>query len=245
MNKIRDPFIKKLLNVYYGVPVKSLKSRRLFAAEDYYSLFIETVFKNRVKEHLIFKQMTSPLAEEILLRENRRGIASLPEPLFHLQLINKEYLFLQRLPAPFSEKPVSSFIDDKLLALMRAMEELNRTSSRPLDYGVSFCKENPGPLEASFPLSEKSVAVTEKGAFFIDMSRFALHHCGYALWHWALVTRKDPDSFRMLLDLYYEDKKIPAREKASCSRLAREENFADLNLSEKGKTELLEKYEGI
>ncbi|MBN2726765.1 hypothetical protein JXR74_05300 [Candidatus Mcinerneyibacteriota bacterium] len=245
MNKVRDAFIKNLLQVYYGAPVRSLKSRPFADREGMYGLFLQVQFKNRVKESLLLKQMEPFRAQAVLERENRAGSPFLPEPLFHLQLINQEHLFLQRLAGIPDEDGGVGQAEDTLLQLLDFLEELSRKSTAPLEKGRAYKPEEataPGDVEASLIPGPETLGVVKGSPVLWDTSSLALHHSGYALWHVILEEAIPPEEADSLLFRFYEKRGITKERATLCRRLAREECFSDRAMKEKGKKYYRELY---
>lgn len=250
MNKIRDAFVRNLLQVYYGAPVKSLKSRPCLDREGLYGLFLQVQFKNRVKETLLLKQMSAEKAQMILERENTPQDPFLPEPLFHLQMITKEHLFLQRLAGMLCDEESADLTDKQVMDLLDHLELLSRRSSAPLEYGKAFDHEEAAVLQASADV-EASLALTPETWGVIngvpllwDSSLLAFHHSGYALWHLILEQEVSPERAETLFDSFYEQRGIPGPQAAACRRLAREECLSDRRMTEKEKSRCRECYGG-
>jgi len=250
VNKIRAAFVKNLLQVYYGAQVKSLKSRPLIDKEGLYGLFIHVQFKTRVRESLLLKQMDADKALMILEMENRSGDPFLPEPLFHLQLINKEHLFLQRLGGIPAWERNGDLTETQILGLMDNLETLNRRSPIPLTYGKAFDHEGAvisgvsGSVEASLALGPETLGIIGGLPVLLDSSPLAFHHSGYAIWHLILEWALSPGRAVNLLDQYYGKREIRGPRAAACRRLALEECFSDRAMTEKDKKHYREIYGG-
>jgi len=245
VNKVRDAFIKNLLQVYYGAPVRSLKSRPFTDREGIYGLFLQVQFRNRVKESLLLKQMEPFRAQAVLERENRAGSPFLPEPLFHLQLINQEHLFLQRLAGIPDEDGGIGQTEELLLQLLDYLEELSRKSTASLEKGSAYKPEEataPGEVEASLIPGPETLGMVKGSPVLWDTSSLALHHSGYALWHVILEEAIPPAEAESLLSRYYKKRRITEERAALCRRLAREECFFDRVMKEKEKKYYRELY---
>jgi hypothetical protein len=248
MNKIRDPFVKNLLQVYYGAPVKTLKSRPFTDKEGVYGLFLHVQFKNRVKETLLLKQMSADKAQVILERENSPEDPFLPEPLFHLQMINKEHLFLQRLAGTFREEKRKELSPEQIMGFLDHLEVLSQRSPAPLGYGKAFDHEAAaasglsGGVEVSLALTPETWGVLDDIPLLWDSSSLAFHHSGYALWHLILEWDLSPERANSLLEGFYAKRGITGPRMDLCRRLAREESFSDRSLAQKEKKYYREFY---
>lgn len=250
MNKIRDAFVKNLLQVYYGAPVKSLKSRPLLDKEGLYGLFLHVQFKNRVKETLLLKQISAGQAQSVLERENSPEDPFLPEPLFHLQMINKDHLFLQRLSGMPGEERSPELSDKQVMDLLDHLEILSRRSSAPLTYGKAFDHDEAaalqaaGDVEASLALTPETWGVIDGAPLLWDSSPLAFHHSGYALWHLVLEQEIAPQRADTLFRSFYTKRGVTGPRADVCRRLAREECLSDRRMTEKEMRHCRECYGG-
>ncbi len=197
MNKIRDGFVIKLLNVYYGLDIKKLNCVLVQNGEDFLHKHYVLSFKTGGTEYLVMKQYAGDAPLEWRLHSEKKTFSSIEDFAFGMRLKTGDYLyFLHSGPGMYDDlENVSGPM------IIKALNSL-----------ALICPEDEDERPLSFPLVPGSIRIEGDRIVFTDINKLGHHEPGYPLWGLYYSFGMEKERFIKLLYDYYTSIEIPGDE---------------------------------